>query len=316
MRGRRGELAREKFHQPFWKLSGEQRKEIREQLVKEGFQKRAIEPFRTKHRAAEEEAQQLFGRPAKELGSTQKQQLQQHLKNVGVLRPENSADVEEIETKLSTAPITSQNNLGGGVNKTYKVRLASGDWAVFKTREKADWAGTPETEVAAWRVGKLAGLQDLMAPCVLRRHNGETGCLMKWWDGTLASKAGDPWDGAEDLARAAAFDYVIGNPDRHDKNWMISKEGKLQLIDNGYSFKDVGIAAKGLGFLMHAQVLEEEAEKDLPIPKALAKPYVENREKILVELKGLGVSQGAMARVNSRILALEQAEKWADLPIR
>lgn len=321
MRVRRNALAREKFQQPFWELSGEQRREIREQLVNEGLQKRAAAPFRTKRQAAESAAQKLFGKPVNELDSPQKKQLKQNLQNEGVLRPENSDDIDQIERKLSTAPITAQKNLGGGVNKTYKVKLASGDWAVFKTKENAVWAGTPEKEVAAWRVARLVGLHDLAAPCVLREHAGETGCLMKWWQGTLAGKAENPWDGTEDMARAAAFDYIIGNTDRHDGNWLVSKEGKLQLIDNGFSFMERPFARKG--FMGRARDVEQqiaggwfkEGAPNLPSPADLAKPYVDNQEKILEELKKLQVSEKARNLLKARIAALSQNKKWEDLPV-
>jgi hypothetical protein len=45
------------------------------------------------------------------------------------------------------------------------------------------------------------------------------------------------YDGPEDRARAAAFDYLIGNSDRHDGNWLV-KNGRLVLIDNGLSFPE------------------------------------------------------------------------------
>jgi len=36
------------------------------------------------------------------------------------------------------------------------------------------------------------------------------------------------------IARMDIFDYIIGNNDRHNKNFMINEEGNLFLIDNGW----------------------------------------------------------------------------------
>ena len=52
------------------------------------------------------------------------------------------------------------------------------------------------------------------------------------------------FDGDEDLARAATFDFIVGHSDRHYGNWMLHEnpqdkhysKDKLVLIDNGLSF--------------------------------------------------------------------------------
>ncbi len=40
---------------------------------------------------------------------------------------------------------------------------------------------------------------------------------------------------------AAAFDFLIGNTDRHDGNWMIKADGKMMLIDHGLTFPNTGL---------------------------------------------------------------------------
>ena len=47
-----------------------------------------------------------------------------------------------------------------------------------------------------------------------------------------------------EIARMDIFDYLIGNDDRHNKNFMISETGRLYFIDNGYG----GIGNEGMKF--------------------------------------------------------------------
>ena len=94
-------------------------------------------------------------------------------------------------------------------------------------------------EQAAWEVAKVVGMDD-MVPAAVERHHPDhgPGVIIDAVDGQEAEKVmnrhGDAFDGMRDCQRAAVFDYIIQNVDRHEKNWMVKPDGKVALIDHGY----------------------------------------------------------------------------------
>lgn len=60
------------------------------------------------------------------------------------------------------------------------------------------------------------------------------------------------------IARMDIFDYLIGNDDRHNKNFMIDDKGKLHFIDNGYG----GIGNEGMDFVCNRAIPEWIFQKD------------------------------------------------------
>jgi hypothetical protein len=120
---------------------------------------------------------------------------------------------------------------GGHLHPVKLVKFADGSQGVFKPRPKQNWAKfTPEREVAAWEGAKILGIEDLVPAVVLREVEGEEGSMADFVEGETAGLIAeeDPedtaaliYDGSEDLARAAMFDYVYGNTDRHPGNWKV-----------------------------------------------------------------------------------------------
>ena len=133
-------------------------------------------------------------------------------------------------------------------------------------------------EVAAYEVAKIVGMDDLVPVTIKRMmpshparkgrgpvKEGEPGYSAKWGklneqtipdtpagpesDGSCqefcegAKNAADvpdriAFDGEKDATRAAVFDFIMGNTDRHGANWMVDASGKLRLIDNGLSLPE------------------------------------------------------------------------------
>ena len=160
-----------------------------------------------------------------------------------------------------------------------KYTMANGKKAVFKphdgegnTARHREGSISPgfqtEREVGAWEVAKVVGMDDMVAPTrdmtlkdvpqVTRQADpkdptfGEKtiggpgtrtrGAVMEWQPGEQASKirGAAKFDGDDNAGRAAAFDYVIGNTDRHGGNWNVDKDEKMHLIDHGLAFPDKG----------------------------------------------------------------------------
>lgn len=109
--------------------------------------------------------------------------------------------------------------------------------ALFKTDP-----ATAFREAAAYDVAKVLGL-DMIPPTVLRQsvlRNLDSGSLQAW----IPSKASYHYNvdvmkkllTDNDITKAGAFDFLILNKDRHAANWRHSLNGKLILIDHGFTF--------------------------------------------------------------------------------
>ena len=107
-------------------------------------------------------------------------------------------------------------------------------------------------ELAAWEVAKAVGMTD-MVPASQERHHPDhgVGVIM---DNVPGKDAGDiliaaqrkglvahmqaheqAYDGMQDQQRALIFDYIIQNVDRHPGNWRLKPDGRIGLIDHGFS---------------------------------------------------------------------------------
>lgn len=161
-------------------------------------------------------------------------------------QPANPHDNHPLKTALATHDVMHEDRLAhSGQNKSSLLTTSSGHAGVFKPKNGEKWLRgsiRPGTyyrrESAASAVADLMGLHDLVPATTIREHNGEIGSIQEYKNGRAANKVSDSlaFDGPEDRARAALFDYVIGNTDRHQGNWLVSPEGKLVLIDNGLAF--------------------------------------------------------------------------------
>lgn len=151
--------------------------------------------------------------------------------------------------------------LGGGVNETQIVTLPNGQKGVFKPidGERFDIRKTitnvdaplAHREALSWEIDRYLGL-NLVPETRLVKINGKTGSL-QYFRGDAVTEAEfalkfrrsplrDLKD--EDVYNSTIFDFLIGNTDRHGKNWMRVVEGrgkgKMILIDNGYAFPQAG----------------------------------------------------------------------------
>lgn len=255
-------------------------------------------------------AKEMFGgRHYKDLERHEKNQVKAALRNRGFIRPQGSSEANAGEKELLNAKVLKMEHLGGGINETVLATLEGGIKAVFKT---SDMRLDAEREVGAWQVAKLVGLEDIVPPSVVRSIGGEKGVMMKFWDGKLAKSFKDDkeaYDGDQDLHRAAMFDYVIGNTDRHMGNWLVGN-GKLQLIDHGFSF-----GPYSGNFRIMDEVSKRENNKGgSPYSlKDLGKPYVDNKDKILSALRSTGVPSDKVDEVGQRIDRISRKDNWQGL---
>jgi Phosphatidylinositol 3- and 4-kinase len=212
-----------------------------------------------------------------------------------------------VEVKLSTGTISSEKKMsGGGVHRGKVVcTFDDGTKALFKPESGAvgcrfnipqhngSYMNT-ERELGAWQVAKIVGMDDLVAPVVARDVGGQRGALLKWIDGKNAIMVRNPYDGKRDSLRAAVFDYVIGNTDRHDDNWIVTPKGKLGLIDHGLAFPESVYIDGNRQIIDHAAHFTDDIT-------AYAKPYQDNAKEIVSTLKRLGLPKAAVDGVATRI---------------
>ena len=156
------------------------------------------------------------------------------------------------KTALSSGTVTNESPLGGGANETELVDIESPNGhytAVFKPvdGERADLrAHIPGDyylrEAAASDLAEVLELDDFVPTTTVREINGRLGSVQGYRNNDLHSAfdADDPFEylRRDFIGRVAAFDYLIGNQDRHYGNWLVSDSGRVVLIDHGLSLPE------------------------------------------------------------------------------
>jgi hypothetical protein len=119
-----------------------------------------------------------------------------------------------------------------------------------------------------------------------------------------------------DVARAALFDFIIGNSDRHAGNWIVDEDGdgRITLIDHGLAFGEKPISSMGGNALIRQFAEERERSGDLTVNvKKLAEPYMKARPQILKVMSNLKLPKSAIERVSKRIEEAYSKTKLSDL---
>ena len=131
-------------------------------------------------------------------------------------------------------------SFGYGVCSAERVDLRNDGSGVFKALEYAGNYHDGHTEVAAYRVSELLGLR-IVPDTVYTEIGGRPGTIQFYlphaWVGADLRKSQQRQfivDHKERFAQMAALDYVIGNADRHEKNWMWDGN-TVWAIDHGHA---------------------------------------------------------------------------------
>lgn len=202
-------------------------------------------------------------------------------------------------------------------NAVYGVGIEGGRAAVFKpvAGERPGirrFVSQPYhgREAAASEAAHLLGLGDLVPACVTRTLRGLEGSLQEYVPGAVPANAlpeSQRYGSPADLARAAAFDYLTGQSDRHFGNWLVGPGGRPVLIDNGMTFPE-----PGLEFSWH-NFLREASRRGMEVPPEVS-AWKKRWRQLEFILRRRGMSDGEVADTKRRLDALASATHFAHLP--
>ena len=242
-------------------------------------------------------------------------------------------DHTPVENHLRNDEVVSLKVLGdpmhGNVSTSYRATFKDGSLGVYKpASEGAEDQARPhiplgqdnQREAAAWDVAKIVGMDDMVPQTVVRTAGIQgkgVGSMQNFVPlSTPAYEAKDAFDGSRDFSRAAVFDYAIGHEDRHGKNWMVTSDGKMHLIDNGLAFPEATKLSSIRGYVAAAGGSEYNGmkpPKTMGTPADWAKTYVDNKEAILKAVRAQGLSERAVDGVSARISRLATMTDWKEL---
>lgn len=212
---------------------------------------------------------------------------------------------------------------GGAGRAKMLFTLKDGRKAVFKPSlgeedmRKSIPTGTHYLrEAAASSVADVLGFGDMVPPTVVRKEDDSVGSIQEFVNYAesafrVAADEGDEasFDGGEEAARAAIFDYIIGQTDRHHGNWLL-KDGKIVLIDNGLAFP----TKRDLGDFIDVEFWRYATENNLSMPDVTdMKGKWDALER---SLRSIGIEQEAINLTKERFDAVTSGEyhKVSELP--
>lgn len=168
----------------------------------------------------------------------------------------------EQEDFLRAAKPLQHKRIGQGVTGAERFTLAKGDVKHDAHFQKIDQqmkefepaAGEAELRfrdsykynIAAYELGKLLGIDDMIPPSIERRVFGDTGALTWWVDNALMDETKrlkgnvqppnvDNWNDQMDVVHV--FDQLILNMDRNTGNLLVTRDWKIEMIDHTRAFR-------------------------------------------------------------------------------
>jgi len=250
-------------------------------------------------------------------------------KEAGVISAETQPEARvtkpraEIHKTLTTGTVTDTKYVGRGTAHAAIVTFDNGEKAVYKAAEHEPYGQRRNIdgmlfvrEASGGDVAESLGLEDLVPTTDVGHGPNGIGSFQHFVPNAVdAIKLPDQlewYDGEKDLARAAAYDYLIGNSDRHPKNWMVSWNdktriaGKLALIDNGLSFPNQQTET-----FANAGLYEEAKFRGLKIPPE-AKNWIDKMPEIREKLTKRGLTKMEIDGVEGRAKRLAQISTFKD----
>jgi hypothetical protein len=162
----------------------------------------------------------------------------------------------EIEAYLKTADVVDIEEIGVGVTRPRRAKLAPGGpveaiaWKPIRPGRYSGYWESYKSEIAAYELDKHFGL-NMTPPTVEKRVQGELGAAVMWAAPTRSFKelGGVPGQGKvpgpppaqiatwmRQITRAKMFDNLVGNTDPNLGNWLVDPSWNIILIDRTRAF--------------------------------------------------------------------------------
>jgi hypothetical protein len=217
------------------------------------------------------------------------------VESVAQLKPEEIADYSKWEEFLLTAKIVDQKQMpiSVGVTQPWQLTLEKDGLtksAVWKNASglqkgfKESW----KAEIAAYRLSKFLGL-NMVPPTVEKEFRGDRGACQLfaefWKDFEKITKEKAQPKGIKytyflrALYLQRAFDNLISNEDRHQRNYLITEDWRMILIDHSRSFRTTSKFTKKLIYDENFKegknfIMDALPRKFYEIVKSLTKPAI------------------------------------------
>ncbi len=210
------------------------------------------------------------------------------------------AEYDKWEDFLKTAKVVAQKQMTGplAVTNPWILTLEKDGLqhkAVWKDIFGERIGGFKETwkgEIAAYRMSRALGLH-MVPATVEREYKGSRGSCQIWVDSwntleTIIKKKLNP-PGikalyfARELCLQRAFDNLIYNVDRHQRNYLIMEDWRMILIDHSRSF---GTSKKAKTDLIYDEKYKEGPQF---IMESLPRTFVEALKSLTAESVGISV---------------------------
>ncbi len=145
-----------------------------------------------------------------------------------IVKSRDVINTDEIGTSETTGAIP-------GVNRSFKMELSDGKSFIFKPKvgeHVSKWRHIPaKTQYAREKAAYLIDQQldfNLVPETTIARHGNDIGSLQKWIENSYHvsgdyMKFIENLDGEQKL-KAGIFDLIVGNTDRHGRNFLVSLE--------------------------------------------------------------------------------------------
>jgi hypothetical protein len=170
--------------------------------------------------------------------------------------------IEQKEEFLRTAKITAEKSAKKGITDTQRVALSDGklthDASVQRIDDHKDvfqgqdgtsefnFKDTWKFNVAAWKLARLLGIDDMMPPYIERKFKGDSASYSWWVDNVMMDEEDrtkknitapnlDAWN--QEMYVVRVFDQLIYNTDRNLTNLLIDKDWHIWMIDHSRSFR-------------------------------------------------------------------------------
>jgi len=174
-----------------------------------------------------------------------------------VLHAADNLTWQQKEEFLLKGKITKVQEAKKGVTGALRVTLTNGtlthDAKVQTIDEvkpfflnEVNFKDTYRFNIAGWKLAQLLGLDDMIAPSVMRSFQGKSASF-DWWiedivmddedrrAKNLQPPDADSWQKEVDVMQV--FDQLIYNMERNQTNILIDKDWRLWMIDHGRAFR-------------------------------------------------------------------------------